>query len=635
MQKYFTLLLFVALFATERVQAQCAQCTPTNCAVTRPTGGLCNELPDDTAGQFYDNVVSFYMPRVLTDPTTLAQCSGCNSVLLRRIDIVGISGLPPGVTWTASGNGSYNVQGGDSLGCVRFCGTPVAPGTYYIVVNLLADVTARGIPVVGDVVVDDQPQSYRDTIVIYPGVGSCPGTFTIGSEPACVTKSCDSVSVNLNATLTNTDCPSLITYDWSFGDGSSARQKTPGNKRYTTPDTFNLCLTTTFYTYRVKNVTVNITGGFSPDIEEATTLQRPDPYIRINSLAYNSRGSRSDVNSATWSNLNLVIPGGNCAAPLEIQVWDEDTGLPQGTNPLGSQDDLINTHNVTPSTPNQVASLLNNSSVGVTFDTVAFTSNTECIDIVVFPHPPVPVVSVAADSICGGDSTLVSVTPDSPEFQYTWFKDDTTELSNISGTSFYANTAGTYSVKITNLNSGCDETSAPTSLFVGQQPPSNINILFNGTNLFVSPFPASGFSVDWYYNGSLVPNQNTKFLPDLGDGVYTAEVYNTALPFCRTIANSYTRVGADISDINANISSFTVYPNPNNGRFNVKFYADAAKDVTLNLLDITGRVVYTNAIGNFDGEFTQEISSEGISRGVYFLEVNSGLSKLTQKVVVQ
>jgi hypothetical protein len=613
--------------------SQCPACTPVNCAAQRPTGGLCNTLPDDTAGQYYEEVISFYMPKVLTDPATLAQCSGCSSVQLRRIRVVGISGLPPGMTYSASQGGVYNVQGGDSLGCVTFCGTPVAPGVYIVVVNLLADVTARGVPVVGDVVVNDQPQSYRDTFEIFPGGGTCPGTFTIGSEPLCVTKSCDAVSVNLNATLTNSDCPNLITYDWVFGNGTSARQKTPGIKNYTSPDTFNLCLTTTFYTYRVKDVTVNITGGYSGDIEELTNAQKPDPYIRINSLAFGNRGSRSDVNSATWTNLNLVIPGGSCDDPLEIQVWDEDTGLPQGTNPLGSQDDLINTHSITPAVPNQVASLLNNSSIGVTFDTVAFSSNTECIDIIVFPHPPIPVIAIASDSICGGDSTLISVTPVSNEFQYTWFRDDTVELTSVDTTEFYGAIGGSYTVKITNLATGCAESSAPAILNVGVVPPSSINILFNGTSLFVSPFPATGFAVDWFFNGSLVPNQHTKFLNDLGDGVYTAEVYNSAYPYCRTIANSYTRTG--LYDLPANISEFTVYPNPNKGRFNVKFYADAATDLTLNLMDMTGRVVFTNNIGQFDGDYSQEIATENISKGIYFLELLSGGNKITQKVVVQ
>jgi hypothetical protein len=358
------------------VFAQCTLCTPTNCSATKPTGGLCNALPDDTAGQFYDEVISFYMPKKLTDPTTLGQCGGCSSVDLRQIDIVGIQGLPPGMTYTPSQNGSYNVQGGDSTGCVRFCGTPVAPGVYYIVVNLLADVTANGTPI-GSVQANDQPQQYRDTIEIFPGVSECPNTFSLGP---CITKACDSISVNLSAQLTNTNCPSLISYKWDYGNGQTSAIKNPGVVKYNVADTFPLTLTTTYYTYRVKSVTATVTGGYTGDIEELSGLSSPDPYIRINSLAYGNRGSSSDQSTKTWSNLNLIIPDANCADALEIQVWDEDTGPPQGSNPLGSQDDLINTHNVYPAVPNQVTSNLGNSSIAVTFDTVATSSVTEVID---------------------------------------------------------------------------------------------------------------------------------------------------------------------------------------------------------------------------------------------------------------
>src|SRR5690606_2507721 len=132
-----------------------------------------------TAGQNYNEVISFYMPSTLTDPTTLGQCGGCSSVTLRHIDIVGIQGLPPGMQWTASDNGSYDVAGGAHVGCVTFCDTPVAPGIYYITVNLLADVTANGIPVIGSIQANDQAQQYRDTIEIFPGEGTCPGTFVL------------------------------------------------------------------------------------------------------------------------------------------------------------------------------------------------------------------------------------------------------------------------------------------------------------------------------------------------------------------------------------------------------------------------------------------------------------------------
>lgn len=627
-------LLFIFLFSAsmQMLKAQCSACTPVNCAAQKPTGGLCNSLPDDTAGQPYDAVISFYMPKQLTDPTTLSQCGGCSSVNLRQIDIVGIQGLPPGLTYSMSQNGSYNVQGGDSFGCVHFCGTPIAPGTYYVTVNLLADVTANGTPI-GSVNADDQAQSYKDTIIIYPGVSACPGTFTLGN--GCLTKACDSVPVNLAATLTNANCPNLISYSWDFGNGNTSNSKTPGAINYNTPDTFHLTLLTTYYTYRVKSVTVNVTGGYTGDIEELTTASKPDPYIRINSLAFNNRGASSDQNSNTFNNLNLVIPDANCDDQLEIQVWDEDTGPPQGSNPFGSQDDNVNTHYVTPSIPNQVASILNNSTIGVTFDTVATSSVPETIDIIVYPHPPVPVLVVDNDSLCSGDSALISITPALTGYLYNWYLNDTTELLT-SDSAIYTKVAGSYTAKITNLETGCSEYSAPVTVAVGQSSPSVVNILYNGTSLFVTPFPASGFSVEWFYNGNLVAGQTGKFLPYLGNGIYTANVYNTNFPNCKTAANPDTLT---VSGIEQNIYNplydLSIYPNPNSGKFNVKFSSESAEDITITATDLIGQVVYQQKFEGVSGDFNQELNLSNMPKGVYLVNIETAYSKINKKVVVQ
>jgi len=628
--KRILLLSILIISGLTYATAQCSQCTPINCAAQKPAGGLCNSMPDDTAGQPYDATISFYMPHTLTDANTLAQC-GCSSVTLRKITVVGIQGLPTGITYTISQGGVYDVAAGDTLGCVHFCGTPVAPGVYYVIVNLLADVTANGIPVLGSVDANGQIQQYRDTIEIFPGVSECPNTFALGSGGVCITKACDSLSVDLDATLTNTNCPSLISYTWDYGNGGTGNTKTPGVINYNTPDTFPITLTTTYYTYRIKTVTVHVTGGYTGDVEELFGSFDPEPYIRVDALNFNNTGGSSGRDK-TFSNLDLVIPGGDCANQVAIQVWDEDTGPPQHTNPAGSQDDLINTHLITPSVPNQVHSGMNNSSIDVTFDTVAYTSVNETIDIIVFPHPPLPVIVVAADSICNGDSTTLSL-GSLPGYSINWYLNDTTELTTSDSTIF-VKAAGVYTAKITNVETGCSEFSAPVNVAVGVAPPSTVNILFNGTSLFVTPFPATGFSVDWFYNGNLVAGQHGKFLGYLGGGLYEAEVYNTNFPACRTTVNPNTITG--INDITDNsVYGINVYPNPNNGRFNLRFTSEKNNDVTIGVRNLVGQLVYEKKLNGFTGDFNEELNLSDLGKGVYIVNVETPTTKQNTKVVVQ
>jgi hypothetical protein len=632
MLKKFTLFFTLGILISRLASAQCATCTPVDCSATKPLGGLCNTMPDDTANQFYDAVISFYMPYKLTDASTLAQCQ-CNFVNLRHITVTGIQGLPVGMSYTLSNaGGEYDVQTGDTLGCARICGTPIAPGIYPIVVNLLADVTANGTPI-GSVSLDDQSQTYKDTIEIFPGTSACPVTFDLGN--GCITSSCTEVTTNLTGTLSNANCPNLISYAWDLGNGQNSNAKNPGTVVYSTPDTFPLSLTTTFYTYRVKTVSVSVTGGYTGDIEELSGLQNSDPFIKINALGFNNRGCGGaghpcDNNSQTFANINVVIPDNQCATPFDIEVWDEDGSIA----PTISPDDLINTHTITPSIPNQVGSLLNNSSIGVLFDTVATSSVTETVDIIIYPLPVVPQLVFEADTICGGDSIRVSIAQQYDGFAYTWYKDSV--VIPPTDSFFYAKQAGVYKVTVTNLVTGCSETSTEDSLVVATAAPNAVTVLWNGSQHFVTPFPASGFAVEWYYNGNLVAGQTGKFLPFYGQGVYEAILYNTSFPSCRRVAAADTLNNVGIEDVaNGTINDINVYPNPNTGKFNIAFNAQTTEPVTITVIDLLGREVYNQRLDNFSGDYNGSIDLSNVDKGIYSLWLQSGNIKANKKVVVQ
>lgn len=91
-------------------------------------------------------------------------------------------------------------------------------------------------------------------------------------------------------------------------------------------------------------------------------------------------------------------------------------------------------------------------------------------------------------------------------------------------------------------------------------------------------------------------------------------------------------VGINEADLSAN---FSVYPNPTSGDFKI-VNSDVSGDYSIELLDLTGRAVYTqNSSLNANSETS--ISLNGIAPGVYVLNMkninNNGFA--TQRVVVQ
>jgi hypothetical protein len=75
-----------------------------------------------------------------------------------------------------------------------------------------------------------------------------------------------------------------------------------------------------------------------------------------------------------------------------------------------------------------------------------------------------------------------------------------------------------------------------------------------------------------------------------------------------------------------------VYPNPNNGTFNVTVYDEIDSDVNLVLTDITGKQILTKQIPA--GQNTTQIETHNLANGVYMLIIKTTDKQTTQKVII-
>ena len=83
-------------------------------------------------------------------------------------------------------------------------------------------------------------------------------------------------------------------------------------------------------------------------------------------------------------------------------------------------------------------------------------------------------------------------------------------------------------------------------------------------------------------------------------------------------------------------NDFAVYPNPNNGNFNIQFTSNSSNGNGVKVLvhDMRGRVILEN---NFESSatFNQNIQLNNAQSGVYLLTVTDGEIKQTKKIVVE
>lgn len=82
------------------------------------------------------------------------------------------------------------------------------------------------------------------------------------------------------------------------------------------------------------------------------------------------------------------------------------------------------------------------------------------------------------------------------------------------------------------------------------------------------------------------------------------------------------------------LTDFSLYPNPNNGNFNVQFNSSTSKDVKISVHDLRGRRIFENNYNN-TGLFSQNVQMDNVQSGVYLVTVQDGNRKEVKKIVVE
>jgi hypothetical protein len=121
-------------------------------------------------------------------------------------------------------------------------------------------------------------------------------------------------------------------------------------------------------------------------------------------------------------------------------------------------------------------------------------------------------------------------------------------------------------------------------------------------------------------NGSIAELQGAP------DRKYTVRYWNVI----NDIFNNGLTAGVDPGNL---VASFSVYPNPNNGSFNLEITNTVPSDLTICLTNIQGQVVYRNQVTR--AIHHQETIGSSLAEGIYFLTVNNGKEVKVQKIIVQ
>ena len=94
-------------------------------------------------------------------------------------------------------------------------------------------------------------------------------------------------------------------------------------------------------------------------------------------------------------------------------------------------------------------------------------------------------------------------------------------------------------------------------------------------------------------------------------------------------------VHSNTARLNAPVDKLEVYPNPSRDIFNVSFTSEKAQTINVKVVNVIGKVMYSESMEEFKGSYEEGIDLTGKAKGVYFLEITTNTGGINKKIVLQ
>jgi hypothetical protein len=98
---------------------------------------------------------------------------------------------------------------------------------------------------------------------------------------------------------------------------------------------------------------------------------------------------------------------------------------------------------------------------------------------------------------------------------------------------------------------------------------------------------------------------------------------------------AFSGIAAGIENNTSFINELKIYPNPSTEKITIDMNLKNSEKISLELLDITGKVILVKDAGMLKGESKQNLDVSGISNGSYFLRISSPSDCEVRKIVIE
>ncbi len=199
--------------------------------------------------------------------------------------------------------------------------------------------------------------------------------------------------------------------------------------------------------------------------------------------------------------------------------------------------------------------------------------------------------------------------------------------------SIYATNPGTYFVQVIHSCGSSTDTIEVTNL------PLPIASFSYNLNYFTAIFDNSSVNASSYHwdfgDGDQSTVENPSHIYD-GDGTYTVTL--TAISECgdSVVYTQTVVVNPPIASIEEENSALVnVYPNPSEGIFQFTLTNTTSADVKVEIMDVAGRIIYSQLYGNASAGLNTTIDITGNASGLYLMKVIAGEFIQTQSIIIK
>lgn len=101
------------------------------------------------------------------------------------------------------------------------------------------------------------------------------------------------------------------------------------------------------------------------------------------------------------------------------------------------------------------------------------------------------------------------------------------------------------------------------------------------------------------------------------------------------VSDIFSFTTGEVAGVNDNVlTNFSLFPNPNNGNFTVKFNSVTGSEIKMAVYDIRGRQLLNKLVAN-TGLIEETLSISGVGAGVYLVNIQDGDSMITKKIIIE